>query len=128
MKYTIDLDTNSGFVQIFGIAEYGRMADRPVAFQVRGRIGLLKNMQKLLVRVVERICETDETYHDSVEAKNDFTYGFVEFVPGDIPLTAIVQMRMTTLVIGSRKFGEDEINTQALLDAVNQAIAQFENE
>lgn len=128
MKYTIDLDINRGFVQIFGAAEYGEVAAYPVAFQVRGGAALLKSLQKLLVRVVERIGEIDDEYHDSLEAKSTFNNGFVEFVPGTIPVTAIVQMRMVTLVIGAHKFGGDAIKLEDLLEAVNTTLAKVEAE
>ncbi len=128
MKYTIDMDTNAGFVQIFGTAEYGNAGEQSVAFQVRGRMLLLENLRELLAATISHIEMVDDTFHDLEQSRKDFTHGFVKFVPGDIPLTAIVQMRMVTLIIGSRKFGEDPVKPRELLAAVTAAISKYEME
>jgi hypothetical protein len=128
MKYTVDIDTNAGFIQIFGTAEFGIAAEQPVAFQVRGRICLLENLRELLVNTLVHIKHLDDTYHDLTESYSEFERGFVKFIPGVVPLTAIVQQRQVTLIIGSRKFGEDAVKLADLMIAVDAAIAKYEVE
>lgn len=126
MKFKIDLDTNNGFIQIFGITEYGCIGEVPIAFQVRGGHSFLTALADTLKKVLKSIVETDEEYHDSFQAYTDFHEGTVVFTRGEIPITAIIQQRMVTLVIGSRTLGTGPVKVEALLEAVRTTLATAE--
>lgn len=126
MKFKIDLDTNNGFVQIFGITEYGHLGEVPVAFQVRGGHTFLAALADTLQNVLDSIMVVDDQYHYSPKAKRDFQEGMVVFTPGEIPITAIIQQRMVTLVIGSRLFSAGQVKVEDLLEAVHFTLATVE--
>ncbi len=126
MKFKIDLDTNNGFIQIFGVTEYGRMNEVPIAFQVRGGHTFLSTLADTLQKVLDSIMMVDDQYHDNAKAKRDFHEGMVVFTPGDTPITAIIKERAVTLVIGSRLFGTGPVKVEALLEAVHLTLATAE--
>lgn len=126
MKFKIDLDTNNGFIQIFGVTEYGRLGEVPIAFQVRGGHTFLAALADTLQRVLDSIMLVDDQYHDSPKAVRDFQEGMVVFTPGEVPITAIIQQRIVTLVIGSRLFSTGPVNVGDLLEAVHMTLATAE--
>lgn len=126
MKFKIDLDTNNGFIQIFGVTEYGRLGEVPIAFQVRGGHTFLAALADTLQRVLDSIMLVDDQYHDSPKAVRDFQEGMVVFTPGEVPITAIIQQRIVTLVIGSRLFSTGPVKVEALLEAIRLTLATAE--
>lgn len=126
MKFKIDLDTNNGFVQFFGATEYGMLGEMPIAFQVRGGLGILESIAKTLEKCVQEIVRIDENYHTDTAARNDYEYGVVVFTPGRIPITAILQERIVTLVVGTRTFGGGPVKTTPLLEAIRATIAEHQ--
>ena len=126
MKFKIDLDTNNGFIQIFGVTEYGRLGEVPIAFQVRGGHTFLAALADTLQRVLDSIMLVDDQYHDSPKAVRDFQEGMVVFTPGEVPITAIIQQRIVTLVIGSRLFSTGPVKVEALLEAIHLTLATAE--
>lgn len=126
MKFKIDLDTNNGFIQIFGVTEYGRLGEVPIAFQVRGGHTFLAALADTLQNVLDSIMLVDDQYHDSPKAVRDFQEGMVVFTPGEVPITAIIKQRIVTLVIGSRLFSTGPVNVGDLLEAVHMTLATAE--
>lgn len=126
MKFKIDLDTNNGFIQIFGVTEHGRLGEVPIAFQVRGGHTFLAALADTLQNVLDSILIVEDQYHDNSKARRDFHEGMVVFTPGEVPITAIIQQRIVTLVIGSRLFGTGPVNVGDLLEAVHMTLATAE--
>ena len=126
MKFKIDLDTNNGFIQIFGITEFGCIGEVPIAFQVRGGHTFLSTLADTLQKVLDSILIVEDQYHDNSKARRDFHEGMVVFAPGDVPITAIIKERLVTLVIGSRLFSTKPVKVEDLLEAVQLTLATAE--
>lgn len=123
MKYSLDLNSANGFVQVFGVVEYGDNMARPVAFQVRGGASLVAMLVKVLEAGVAAIQDVDARFHEDVVARNAFECGHIIFQPGDIPVTLMIQRREATLLIGHQYFGEGPVrNLPGLLEAAKAAL------
>lgn len=123
MKYTIDLNTSNGFVQIFGAVEFGDNMARPVAFQVRGGASLVASLAQVLAQGLAEIERIYATFHEDPAARTAFEQGHIVFQPGEIPLTLMLQRSCATLLIGHQLFGEGPVrNLPGLLDAAKLAL------
>ena len=122
MKYTIDLDTNNCFVQIFGVTESGRQYEQPFAFQARGGRSLLERLQRCLVGAVGAIEYIDSVYHDCNDAKREFHTGTAVFEPGEIPVVALIQERRVSMLVGMQQFGAGALVVPNLLAAINSYL------
>lgn len=123
MKYIIDLNTNSAFIQLFGLTETNTTMEAPLAFQVRGGKYLLEKIQRVLSQGQARIKDIDDRFHEDMAARAAFENGFVVFEPGEIPVTCIVCRRRATLVVGDRQVGTGSVQLDSLLLAVSTALA-----
>lgn len=123
MKYTIDLNTSNGFVQIFGAVEFGDNMARPVAFQVRGGASLVASLVQVLAQGLTELERIYATFHEDPAAQMAFEQGHVVFQPGEIPLTLMLQRSSATLLIGQQLFGEGPVrNLPGLLEAAKLAL------
>lgn len=115
MKYIFDADSNNAFAQIFGVTESRKPGESPLAFQIRGSITVFERTLKVIEKVIERIADIEEHYHDEADhtAKQEFDYGFVVFEPGDLPIVAMVQRRDVYLSISGRQVGAYPIALEA---------------
>lgn len=119
MQYIIDTKSNAMFTQIIGLTETLKNGEVPVIFQYRN-LGenLIKQLHSALVEVKKKLALFDKSYHDDVHVASEFDYGCVVFRQGDLPITCIVQRRDCTLIIGSRQFGNQPIDLNALIKAI----------
>lgn len=128
MRYIVDTDSNSGFIQIIGIPESRMMGEYPLAFQVRGGVSILESLESSLQQAIAHIEHIDDLYHYEAQAKVDYHQGMVVFTPGYIPITLVIQQRMVTVLIGSRQLGDGPVRSvDQLLSAVQEAIAKAES-
>lgn len=129
MKFTIDLDTNNYFVQIFGTTEAGRQYEQPFAFQARGGRSLLERIQRCLISVVETIEYIDEAYHDCSETKSRFAkslfhHGTTIFESGEAPVVAMIQERQVVVLVKMQQLGTGPLDVPNLLAAINTYLEQ----
>lgn len=123
MKYIIDLNTNSAFIQVIGLTETNATMEAPLAFQVRGGKQLLEKIQRVLLQSHTRIKDIDDRFHEDMTARTAFENGFVVFEPGETPVTCIVCRRRATLILGDRQVGSGSVQLDSLLLAVSTALA-----
>lgn len=122
MRYTIDTQSNSKFIQFFGSTETNAVNESPMAFQVRTSASLLVQLDAVLDEVTQRIKAVDAQFHSSAEARQAFECGFVVFRPGEVPVTCVVQRRSAVLLVGGHPFGDSPIDLPALHYAVKKAL------
>lgn len=123
MRYFVDVKTNPRFVQIFGATDALASMESPLAFQIRGGRTLLECLRSVCERCIAKVRDIDLRYHDDPTARFEFEGGFVIFEPGDLPITCIVRRRVATLVLGGQQVGSDAVQLEALMAAVDSALA-----
>lgn len=121
MKYIVDISSNASFLQIFGVTETHGTGETPFAFQIRQNTSILKVLKSATEEVLEKIKQQDLEYHDSNQARNDFEYGITVFRQSVSPVNYVVQMRKAFLSIGGYAVGNQAINLDEFLLALNNA-------
>lgn len=127
MKYLVDFESNHGFLQIFGVTEYGDQMAGPLAFQVRGGAQLLESLSDAVGECLARIKAIDEGFHNDQACRQAFEDSFVIHAAGQTPVTLVTQARRTTLIIGARQVGNGALfNLDAFQKALKKALARLE--
>lgn len=128
MKYLVDLNSNGGFLQIFGMTEWGEDMEYPLSFQNRGGVMLAESLANVIDECLKKMKEIESGFHEDTTLRNQHELGFSIFKPGETPIVLVCKQRMISIMVGWTQLGDGPINSpDNLLKALRFTLQSDKN-
>jgi hypothetical protein len=127
LKYNVEAQSNTAFIQIVGTSETLKSSEYAVAFQTRGGSEIVSRLLSVLDDYTAQAAEIEVQFHDVPAQRQRFEQGFVVFQPGEPPILLMAHRRTVSLLIGHQPFGSGIVfDVPALQLALRRFLAKAE--